>query len=213
MAARADVRSVERIRELRSAVIVFMETVRNALAAADTDAYRRLRWVEEEAPAHWKGELKKRQAAFAEARVVLYRKQLGPVKDQQPHTEARFAYDRAKRRVEEAEEKLREAERWAQRIERAMAAMRGGVSPLSSFNDSQLPRAVARLDAFIESIEAYLGTAMSESHQLEDAPDDGWSARRGRAGDPGEREERTSDKSGRQSSDAPIQPESERGPI
>ncbi len=186
MTQRADVRSVDGLKELRSAVLVFLESVRNALAAADTDAYRRMRWVEEEVPARWREELKKRQAQFAEARVVLYRKQLGPAKDQQPHTEARFAFERAKKRVDEAEEKLREAQRWAQRLDRALVKLRGGTAPLGSFTDVQMQRAVSRLDALVEAVEAYLGTLVQEA--LPDTAtreDDQWTARRGPGAQPG----------------------------
>ncbi|MGH7130426.1 MAG: hypothetical protein ACREJO_00560 [Phycisphaerales bacterium] len=156
MGKQARVTNVDALRDLRGALIVFAQECANALADVDSDAQRTMHWLRSEAPLYWQRQVRERAELLTRAKSELYRRQMTAIGDLPPGaTDQKINLDVAKRRFEEAEEKLRSVKRWAMAIEREFILYKATVQPLADASGRDVPLAVARLDRMASSLEDY----------------------------------------------------------
>lgn len=153
MCARARVTDTKALADFRPALTRFKEEVERALTSPGSDAMRVLSWLQGERAAHWKREIRVRSEAAVVARSQLNMK-LGS-KDGGSSVDARKAYERAKRRVREAEEKLESTRRAVNRLRKEIDSYRGAIQAMASVARADMPRAVGRLDAQIRALDEY----------------------------------------------------------
>ena len=167
----AHVHSVEVVSDFRASLAKFADDAQAGVSAADAEVQRWLSWVEDTQLAHWRRELERRRRLMEEARVNLARKAVGRIEDHAPHREEKAAYDRAKRMVAEAEEKLESVQRWARVLRHEFDQYRGAVQGFQDVLSVRIPMARAALDQIGQRLDAYLSTAPPEG--TEDGA--GWS--------------------------------------
>jgi hypothetical protein len=160
MAETARVTSLDAVKEFRETLVIFCENVRAGLCANDMESRHILDWLLSQQPAYWSRQLRDRQEEMAQAQADLHqikmrRAQGARVDD----IEQKKALERAKERIEEAEEKLVKVRRWGRAVQQSIDEYQTRARRLESLVEGNPPRSVVVLDRMIASIESYLQVA------------------------------------------------------
>lgn len=154
----AKVQSIDALKEFRAALIKFAAEVRGALDAGESDISRTTMWLNGEAKSHWKNRLYKAQDQLNQARGALRQKKLMKNADgsEQSVVEEEMQVKQCQRRVEHAEEKLSNVQRWQRAMDKEVVMYKGQAQSVGTLADADIPRATARLDRMIMALEQYL---------------------------------------------------------
>src|SRR5205085_4838426 len=107
----ARVLSIEALEEFRATVDHFVEIGKDALGINDMEVQRAAEWLDQQLK-HWQKELRVRQEEFIVAKNNLKRREMMAVNGRKPDcTEQEEAFELARRRLREAEEKLANCKR------------------------------------------------------------------------------------------------------
>src|SRR2546421_8674143 len=103
----ANVTSIDAPRQFRAALVRFMAEVEAALVTLELEAHRPVEWIEGDRPRYWRQEARKASEAVGEARVALERCQVRISNEDTKYCyDERKALEKAKRRLQAAEEKV-----------------------------------------------------------------------------------------------------------
>ena len=151
----ADVQTIERF---RASLLVASETFGLALEEAEGEIERTLAWVESEQPDFWRKRIRKAQDEVVMCKSALFRKQeIKATADARPSVvDEKKALDRAMKRLEYAEHKLRNTKRWTTELPRQSVIFKGALSGMHTVLDRDVPRVSAMLKRMTEHLEAYL---------------------------------------------------------
>ena len=151
----ADVQTIERF---RASLLVASETFGLALEEAEGEIERTLAWVESEQPDFWRKRIRKVQDEVVMCKSALFRKQeIKATADARPSVvDEKKALDRAMKRLEYAEHKLRNTKRWTTELPRQSVIFKGALSGMHTVLDRDVPRVNAMLKRMTEHLEAYL---------------------------------------------------------
>jgi len=154
----AKVESIESIRAFRTALIKFRDVLNVSLSAADSEIGRTLTWLERDAATYWAGQLKKRHDQVIQCEDAVRQKRIFKSFDgtQQSVVDEMKALQIARRRREEAEEKILAVKRSVQLLRKEADQYRGRVQGAALLVQGDLPKAIYQLDQSIRSIEQYL---------------------------------------------------------
>ena len=154
----ASIQSIDCLRDLRSAVAKFIDSVGSALLAADAEVDRTTDWLRRDRPAHWKGQLRKREEAVTQARLALNRKRSMPTATgaKRSTVDEEKELSRRRRLLEEAEHKALAVKRWNQQFAKAVMQYRSGVREILALVDTDLPSAMAELHRHLIALERYV---------------------------------------------------------
>jgi hypothetical protein len=163
MSGFARIDSVDQLRVFRTVLVKFAEHVMTALADAEGEMQRTLVWLETEANTYWSGQIRKRHEAVEKAKDAVRQKKLfkSPTGAEQSAVEEEKQLRVAQKRLEEAEEKLKNVKRYTPRLQKEVSIYKGGVQRLSTSVASDIPTAVGRLDRMVAALEAYAAMQMS----------------------------------------------------
>lgn len=169
MCAKARVTNTQSLADFRPAIIRFKEDVERALTSPGSDAMRVLSWLQGDRLSHWKREIRVR----SEAAVVAKSKLTQQVASQQPRpsVDARKEYERAKRRVREAEEKLESTKRAINKLRKEIDYYRGAIQPMASVARADMQTALGRLDGQIRALDDYT-RVQHDDQRAQTEPDD-----------------------------------------
>ena len=151
----ADVQTIERF---RASLLVASETFGLALEEAEGEIERTLAWVESDQPDFWRKRIRKAQDEVVMCKSALFRKQeIKATADARPSVvDEKKALDRAMKRLEYAEHKLRNTKRWTTELPRQSVIFKGALSGMHTVLDRDVPRVNAMLKRMTEHLEAYL---------------------------------------------------------
>jgi tetrahydromethanopterin S-methyltransferase subunit G len=157
----ANVHSVEAVAAFTTALRVFEDEASRALVLIDEQARVAQTWLEHDAPAYWRQQVRLRQELVTQARLALEACKRKTVGDHRPSCiEEKDAYELARRRLHEAEEKVETCKRVAQRIRHEVDEYRGRVMGLRGFLEGDVPRTLSLLERMIDSLESYIGRSI-----------------------------------------------------
>ncbi|HUS92945.1 MAG TPA: hypothetical protein VM695_13885 [Phycisphaerae bacterium] len=158
MAEFARVASIDDLRALRAGLLRFLEAVEQAAVEADVSIERTLEWLRRDQAAHWKGQVRRCRENVQRAKRALELKKMVPTASGLPPStvDQEGALAAARRRLDEAEQKLRAVGVWVQRLEKQRIAYKASMGSVRALIDSDLPKAVAELDRMLESLDAYV---------------------------------------------------------
>lgn len=156
MASPARVTSIEALRRFSGALVRFEEEAGMALAQADTEALRTIDWLKGDRLAYWKAEKTRREEALKTARSQLSRAQtmtseLSP----KSFVDQKKAVERAKRAVEEAEQKQAATRRWIRELSKEYMMYKGRVQPLATDLSARIPAARHTLEQMATRLDEY----------------------------------------------------------
>jgi hypothetical protein len=152
----AKVTSIAALREFRPALIKFIEEARASLTAAESEALRTLEWLRNDRQSHWKREIRLRTDDIVRCKTELFNKQRSATGDPRSAVEERKALDRAKARLEEAQQKAEHTKRWLRQLEKEHMQYKGIAQSLSSQITALEDRAMFDLDRMATALEDYV---------------------------------------------------------
>jgi hypothetical protein len=162
MSRSANVQSIAALKEFRGSLGKFAEQASLSLDEALGETKRALHWLREDCFRYWKKQAFERHEEHVQAKLNLKRKKIFDRTLQgSPSSciDERKALKKAELRLEIAQRKLKRTRYWIQQLDRDAADFKGIIQGLRSTVDADLPKARARLDNMIQSLEAYVRLA------------------------------------------------------
>jgi len=153
MPVRANVTSVEAIKEFRSSLIVYMSKARPALEEVSAEVLRTRLWLQDTQRPYWEGQIKRRSKILEEAQQALFGARLGDLRE--PTSAETAAVTRAKRSLEEAEGKLRMTKLWSRDFDNRVEPLAKQLEKLHNILSIDLTKAIASLGETAKTLDAY----------------------------------------------------------
>jgi hypothetical protein len=159
----AHVTSIDAIAHFRGALRTFDEDALRALVTIDEQAQRGLRWLESDAPALWREQVRRCFDNIGRTRVALENCRRRAVGSNRPACQEELeAYRLAQRRLREAEEKIEVVRHWAQKVRQQIDDYRGRITSLRRSLEGEVPRTLALLDRTVASLDSYADQQRNE---------------------------------------------------
>ena len=160
----ANVTSLDVLRRLRSALIVFAEECNETMVGIDMELRRGLQWLLDEQPKYWKHEERRWHDRVLEARQELSRARGMAMKGENPScSEQKKAIEQAVAQLRHAEEKSKITKHWGRVIDHDAQEWQGRANQFTNTLEGELPKALALLDRAITALEGYLSATTSAS--------------------------------------------------
>lgn len=152
----ANVKSIEHIRGLRTAMIKFEEASRDAITLLALEVRRAIDWIENDRRRYWPAQIKKASQQLAERRAELERCEMRFGSEEAPSCyEQKKAYQRARERLRYCEDQVRVTRRWIRTVRQELTEYEGQMAQMTTCIDSDLPRAIAVLAKMLGALEKY----------------------------------------------------------
>lgn len=172
MSSQATVHSVEALKSLRSGMALYGEDTLAALGAVSSEVRRTVLWLEQNRPAYWHDQIKRRREQVSMAKAEVFRRKLQKRPDYTPPmSEQVEALRKAEASLQDAEKKLTIVRKWQPRFQHAVLEFHASVQRLKDIAATDIPNAALLLGRIVESIEAYLAVQAPSGTGLE--PDGG----------------------------------------
>ena len=160
MSSQAAVHSIDELKNFRVALALYGEDALGTLGAVEAEVRRTLRWLEEERPAYWHDQIKRRREQVAQARADVFRKNLQKKPDYNPAmSEQKDALRKAEASLQDAEKRLVMVRKWQPLLRHAVLEYHASVQRLKDIAAGDVPTGVNLLTRIIDALEAYLQVA------------------------------------------------------
>lgn len=163
MPQRANVRSVDAIETFRSQLVVYLSQARPALEEISADVVRTRLWLENEQRLRLEHQLMRRRKHLEETQQALFSARLGMLRKETAVEQ--MAFHKAKRDVEETEQKLRVLKKWVHEYDSRVQPLIKQVEKLQTVLTNDMAQALAYLAQTIQTLAAY-----AEVHTTPAAP-------------------------------------------
>ena len=150
--------SIDAVQTMAAAVESFRHDAASALDDLEMEIRRALEWILDDRREFWTHEVRRGWERLTEARVQLQQaRTFRRVGDHDPSCiDEKKAVERAKRRLDIAQEKVEAVRHWAHAIERVVNEYRASRAQLIGWLDTDAPRALAALKRMAAALEAYV---------------------------------------------------------
>jgi hypothetical protein len=154
----ARVTSIGVLQTTAAALQRFRGEAAGVLDDLEVEVRRALEWIHHDRKDYWAQELRRSQEAVSEARDQLQQARISRriVGHEPACVDQQRAFDRAKRRLETAEQKVQAVKQWTLAIDRAVDEFQRSRVQFATWLDTDLLRAVAALDRMSQSLESYV---------------------------------------------------------
>jgi hypothetical protein len=160
MSSQAEVRSIEALKQFRSALALFAEDALAALGGVDMELRRTVHWVQHDRLAYWQEQIKRRRELVAMAQAEVFKRQLAKTPDYSPaFSEQKEILRKAEASLRDAEYRLTLVKKWEPALQQAVLEYHGSVRRIKTLAGGDVPRAIALLERIIDALEAYLREA------------------------------------------------------
>ncbi|RME91337.1 MAG: hypothetical protein D6766_12030 [Verrucomicrobia bacterium] len=153
MPGSAKVQSLEAIEQFRASLIVYREKARAALDEADEEVRRLRQRLAGELPGRWERERRLRQRLLEQREQELFTARLSAF--EADASARRQAVARARRAVEEAEEKLRAIRGWNRQFDSRVEPLHRRATRLRQWLGEGLEQGIQLLGRIIQTLSAY----------------------------------------------------------
>ncbi len=163
----ARVTSIGVLQTLAAALQRFRGESASVLDDVEIELRRALEWIHHDRKEYWTHELRRAWEGQSQARVQLQQSRMSRrIAGHEPTcVDEDRALDRAKRRVETAEQKVEAVRRWTHDIDRAVDEFQRSRVQFTTWLDTDLMQAVAALNRMSESLASYVSLAApTDSH-------------------------------------------------
>ena len=161
MAIQAKVSSLDALERFRANLIIFRTKAHRSLEMACDEVRRTQSWLQGTCRAHWDGEIRRRRKILEQAEADLHSARLTGM--QESAAVKRAAVHKARRAVEEAEEKMRNVKKWNQKFGSQADQLVKMLGPLRQIVEQDLPDGIAFLAQAQRTLEAYTEVQYSAS--------------------------------------------------
>jgi chromosome segregation ATPase len=156
MATHAKVTSVEALEVFRASLIVFLNKAHSSVDQVSDEVRRVRSWLQHDQRTHWEGELRRRARDLAQAEQEMLSARMTKALDNLSAQQQ--AVNKARRAVEEAQEKMRRIKLWIRDFDGAIDPLARGLNSLRGYLDHDMPQAIAYLGEVEKIIEGYMET-------------------------------------------------------
>jgi hypothetical protein len=158
MAEGARVYSIDAIKTFRAALIKYSEAGNVAITSADSDVDRMMGWLERDQAMYWQMELRKRHEYVMRCEDAVRQKTLSKNVDgtAKSAVDELKALQAAKRKREEAEQKILAVKKAIQMLRKESMMYKGRVQKFATAIQTDLPAAVHWIDNRLDHLAAYL---------------------------------------------------------
>src|SRR5829696_5010141 len=111
--AKARVHNIPVLKEVKTAIVEFADSIVGVIATMDSDIGRMSQWLSQDRPAHWKGEVRRREDAVMKAKMEIERKRLIAAPAPASLALEQRVLQRAQARLGEAQKRLAATKKWA----------------------------------------------------------------------------------------------------
>lgn len=153
MDGQARVGSIDAIEAFRVALIRFTERAKRSLDDVTGEVKRTRGWLETEQRQRWEGEVRRRMRALEQAEQELYSARLIDLR--RDKSAQQMAVNKARRALEEAQEKLALIKRWRQAYDARVEALAKQLEGLQDTLARQMPKGVVSLSNTIRYLQDY----------------------------------------------------------
>ncbi|MFZ4470900.1 MAG: hypothetical protein ACOYOZ_16675 [Pirellula sp.] len=152
----ANVHSVEAIKEVRTALILFQERASTAMGDLRQKIDRTIAWLELDRPNYWQEQERRAFDLVASTRVALDTCRLRTVAGRRSDCiEEKKAFEKAKMRMEYVREKQQAVRKWMVQAGKEANEYRSRTSSFQRTLENDVPLMIAQLGRMIEAIEGY----------------------------------------------------------
>ena len=160
----ANVTSVESLRSLKAALVKFCADVEAALVALELEARRPVEWVEGDRARYWPQQARRASDAVNEARQALARcEQKVSQEDVRSCYDERKALEKARRRLELAEDRTRSVRRWSVEIQKAAEEFTMQAARLRNYLETDLAKGIASVERMSAALDRYVEQKSTQS--------------------------------------------------
>jgi len=161
MGRSARVTSIDAIATLSAGLQRFRAEASGALDDLDIALRRILEWIHHDRKEHWAKELRRGLEAVSQAKLQLQQARVSRrIAGHEPSCiDEQRALDRARRRLELAEQKVKAVQHWMHALDRAADEFQQNRTRMANWLDTDLPQAVAALGRMSQSLESYVSLA------------------------------------------------------
>lgn len=153
MATRANITSVEAIESFRANLILYLSKAKPAIEEASAEIVRTRVWLQSNQRVHWEGVCKKRARELEEAKAALFSSKISNLRE--ASSAEQLAVTKAKRKLEEAESKLRIIRRWDREYDNLIEPMIRKLEKMQIVLMDDLVKAVTHLTQTVNTLDAY----------------------------------------------------------
>ena len=161
MAEQAQVKSVDALQSLRSAVVIYQTKSKRAVDMALDEVVRIRQWVQVDRRMHWEGQIRQLSRVLERAKAELMTVRLSAMVDRS------FRHEEAVRRAEQAlahaQEKMKRVKQWSREFENAVGPHVRRLEAVRDHFHYDLPKAAAWLHDAVITLEAYADTRLNMS--------------------------------------------------
>ena len=157
MADQARITSVDALESFRASLVVYLSKASPALEEISDVINRTRAWLQDDQRMHWEGQVRQRRKALEQAQAALHSARMSTLRDS--ITTEQMAVNRAKRLLEEAEEKLRRVKQWNREFDNVVGPSLRKLESLRAILTNDMPQAVAYLAHVVKTLDAYTGIA------------------------------------------------------
>ena len=156
MDPRAHLTSLDALETFRASLIVYLIKARQSLDAVRDDVRRTRLWIQHDRRMHWEGQVRLRRKQLDQAEQDLFSAKLSALRESTGAQ--KMAVHKAKRALEEAEEKLRNVKLWTRDFDGHLDPRAKKLEALRQVLDFELPKAITYLVEILRTLDSYAGT-------------------------------------------------------
>jgi hypothetical protein len=153
MADHANVSSIDALEAFRADLIQYVEKARVALEDAEGEVRHTRSWLDVDQSVYWNRQFKQRAKQLEQAEAELYNVTL--TSPTESHAFQKMAVLKARRRLDEAGEKLRVLKHWRQTFDNRATPILRRLDPMFSLVGRDLPKGIHALGESIKALQAY----------------------------------------------------------
>jgi hypothetical protein len=153
MVQKAVVTSFEAIEQFRASLVLYLSKARPTLEEASAELVRTRGWLETEQRVHWENQVRLRTRKLDEAQQAFFSSRISFL---QRESSAEFlALQKAKRALEEAQQKLRTVKQWNREFDNRVQPLAKQMEKLHSVLSHDLVLGLASLAEILKTLDAY----------------------------------------------------------
>lgn len=153
---KANVQSIDAIREFRNDLQEYNDAIRHAVDMLTTELFRAIDYFESDRSAYWPAQVRRASDKLAEARINLERCRVTTRPEEgRSCDEEKKALRRAKERLAYANERTKATKKWIVIVRKEVDEFRTRMAQVRFLNESELPRSIALLDRLAARLERY----------------------------------------------------------
>jgi len=153
MPERARVTSLEALEAFRASLVVYLSKAGRALDEVGDEVVRTRLWVQADRRAHWEQEVRRRAKVLEDKQQEFFRARMATLPQATQAEQA--AVFRARRALEEAQDRLAAVRKWSRQYESRVEPLAREVDRLRDFLTGHMGKAVVYLDQAIRTLRAY----------------------------------------------------------